>query len=94
MLILMGFVALLAHEGRNVGYASRILNSTERKYSIMERGCLPFICVQKNFVRILINWSKGKGVYLITLTKLTDCKDVPERVVRWNFKLAEYNTDN
>ncbi|GFW36821.1 retrovirus-related Pol polyprotein from transposon 17.6 [Trichonephila clavipes] len=74
-------------------YASRTLNNAERNYTVSERECLAVIWALNKFRTYL----GPLPVKVITdhsaLTKLTHGKNLSSRIIRWVFKLAEFNVE-
>lgn len=74
-----------------IGYASRLLNGAEQRYSTIEKECLAIIYCVSHFRPYLY----GRKFLIITdhkpLVWLHSIKDPSSRLWKWRLKLSEYN---
>ncbi|GFW68098.1 retrovirus-related Pol polyprotein from transposon opus [Trichonephila clavipes] len=85
--------AVLNQNHRPIAFASRTLNKAERNYTVTERECLAVIWALNKFK----TYFGSLPVKVITdhaaLTKLTNGKNLPSRMIRWALKLSEFNIE-
>lgn len=91
-----GLGAILLHvqkDGRKqvVAYASRLLRGAEKRYPITEKECLAMVWAVEKFKIYL----QGVVFTIITdhraLVWMTDKKKLPERILRWQVHMQQYN---
>ncbi|GFT46326.1 retrovirus-related Pol polyprotein from transposon 17.6 [Trichonephila clavipes] len=89
----VGIGTVLNQNHRPIAFASRTLNKAERNYIVTERECLAVIWALNK----LKTYFGSLPVKVITdhaaLTKLTNRKNLSSRMIRWAFKLSEFNIE-
>ncbi|GFU99014.1 retrovirus-related Pol polyprotein from transposon opus [Trichonephila clavipes] len=89
----IGVGAVLNQEQRTVVFASRMLSSVKRNYTVMERECLTVVWVLNKFRMHLGSLSIKVITDNAALTRLTHGKNLSSRMIRRVIKLTEFNIE-
>ncbi|GFS97409.1 retrovirus-related Pol polyprotein from transposon gypsy [Trichonephila clavipes] len=89
----IGVEAVLNQEQRPVVFASRTLSAAERNYTVTERECLAVIWTLNKFRTYLGSLPIKVITDPAALTRLTNGKNLSNRMIRWALKLAEFNIE-
>ncbi|GFX06521.1 retrovirus-related Pol polyprotein from transposon opus [Trichonephila clavipes] len=83
--------AVLNQEQRPVVFASRMLSTMERNYTVTEKECLAVVWALNKFRTYLGSLAIKVITDHAALTHLTNGKNLSNRRIRWALKLAEFS---
>ncbi|GFW55173.1 retrovirus-related Pol polyprotein from transposon 17.6 [Trichonephila clavipes] len=76
-----------------VVYASRMLRSATRNYTVTERDCLAVVWALNKFRTYLGSLPVKVITDHAALSRLTESKNLSSRMIRWILKLAEFHIE-
>ncbi|GFY31803.1 retrovirus-related Pol polyprotein from transposon opus [Trichonephila clavipes] len=89
----IGVGAVLNQEQRPVVFASRTLSAAERNYTVTQRECLAVVWALNKFRTYLGSLPIKVITDHAALTRLTNGKNLSNRMMKWALKLAELNIE-